>query len=293
MTADRVYAALLRLYPAEFRREYSGPMLEAFRELHRKANDRPARFWALVLQDLVRSALRERLEVWSSRQDGFALEWALACTAGAVITGALGSALTWLFAYFYHPYLEGAAFQAGLYGALVGIGLGGAQAVVLRRRVRLGTAWVLASAASAAAGFETATTLAGTASPLTFGLILGGFVGMGQWLILRRRMLRAAWWIAASAVALPIGVLSCGLAMHGALRGMNPLADDLLAAASPDGPARLNGYLVDAVDLLLRGLNRPGSLQELTVGLAVMAVCGMVVGLVTAKPLSSMLSRPR
>jgi hypothetical protein len=82
----------------------------------------------------------------------------------------------------------------------------------------------------------------------------------------------------------PAGILSCGLALTGTLQGMNPLTNDVLAAHAPAGR-------VQAIGLLLRGLYGPMSWADLTVEFAVMATAGLVIGAVTARPLSSLLAR--
>ncbi|NDJ78627.1 MAG: serine/threonine protein kinase [Chloroflexi bacterium] len=63
---DRLYQALLRLYPAEFRREYGSLMALAFRDLCRDARHNGGGFglvglWWRTLRDLVRSVITEHL----------------------------------------------------------------------------------------------------------------------------------------------------------------------------------------------------------------------------------------
>ncbi|MGH9145673.1 MAG: hypothetical protein ACRD1Q_03125 [Vicinamibacterales bacterium] len=286
MTAERLFSALLRLYPREFREEFGDALLEAFRELHQRTGHRPVRFWLALLSDLAHSIGREWFDNWRSAKGQFALRWVLACASGAVVTGAVGSALSWTFAYLYHPYLEGLTFPAWGYGALLGLGLGTAQVVALRARLRLSLSWVLASAACAALGLEVAVLLARTGGPVWYGLVLGCFVGAGQWIVLRRKTREAAWWVAASIVAVPVGILSCGLALNGTLQGLNQLSNDVLAAhASPD-----TGH---AIGLLSRGLYAPANLVDLTVEFAVMATAGLVIAALTASALSSLMSRAR
>ena len=63
MTDERLYAALLRLYPTAFRREFGEPMVDAFREASRD-NRRPrGYFWLSIIADLGCSACREHLRV--------------------------------------------------------------------------------------------------------------------------------------------------------------------------------------------------------------------------------------
>jgi hypothetical protein len=283
MTPERVYAALIRLYPQEFREEFGDRLLDAFRELHRRKGHRPVRFWFALLSDLVHSIGREWLDNSRSAKGQFALRWILACASGAVVIGAMGSALSWTFAYFYHPFLEGLTFPAWGYGALLGLGLGTAQLVALRARLRLSFSWVLASAACAAFGLEVAVLLAGNGGPVWYGLVLGCFVGAGQWIVLRRKTRDAARWVVASMVGVPVGILSVGLALNGTLRGLNQLSNDVLATHETTSTS-------DAIALLSRGLYAPASLVDLTVESAVMATAGLVIGALTASALSSLTS---
>ena len=286
MTPERLYSALLRLYPGEFRKEFGDALLDAFRELHQRAGHRRVRFWFALFTDLAHSICREWFDNWRSAKGQFALRWVLACASGAVVTGAVGSALSWTFTYLYHPYLEGLTFPAWGYGALLGFGLGTGQLVALRARLRLSVSWVLASAACAAVGLEVAVLLAKTGGPVWYGLVLGCFVGAGQWIVLRRKSREAAWWVTASIVAVPIGILSCGLALNGTLQGLNQLSNDVLASHAPSNGSH-------AIGLLSRGLYAPNSLVDLTVEFAVMATAGLVIGALTANALSSLMSRAR
>lgn len=280
MKPERVYASVLWLYPTGFRQEYGDTMMETFRELHRHTDLTPLRFWLLVLAGECRTACRERLNDWRSGTRILALQWVLACTLGAVVTGILGSALTASFKYLYHPYLEGLRFPLWSYGSILGIGMGGAQCLVLRPRWRLGSVWMLISALSAAIGLEAAIMVANAAGPLGYGIVLGGIVGSGQWMVLRKEVRRDNWWGAASAVALCAGVISVGLAVSRTVHEMNALPSNVLEARGGPG-----------LDVLLRGLYAPTSWAELAVAFAVMATSGLVVGAVTAKPLSSILAR--
>ena len=64
---ERVYGLLLRAYPAPFRDDYAGQMLQVFRDLRR---DRPGimQFWSRILWDVVRSAPALRLEMSRARR---------------------------------------------------------------------------------------------------------------------------------------------------------------------------------------------------------------------------------
>jgi hypothetical protein len=64
--AERVYRALLRLYPEDYRREYAAPMAQLFRDLYRDAYHqhscaRLVRLWQRVLADTVVTAAIEHI----------------------------------------------------------------------------------------------------------------------------------------------------------------------------------------------------------------------------------------
>lgn len=287
--AERLYAALLMLYPAAFRREYGEPMKEAFRTLRLEHRRGPAALWFFVITDLCRSAGREHLEAWWPHPRRLVLHWAMACALGTLAGGVLANALARSFSYFYHPFLEGLTLPPWSYGALLGLGLSGAQCAVLRRHLRLGGTWVFVSVAAAALGLQVAIVIANVFVPemndaVKYGIVLGAFVGGGQWLVLRTRVRRAGWWVMANAVALPAAVLSCGVALKGTLHGMNALSNDLLPVQDAVGDGQV-------LSLLLRGLNGPNSWMDLAMACVLIALSGLVIGVVTARPLTTMLAR--
>jgi hypothetical protein len=62
----RLYRALLRAYPGEFRRYYGPQMEQAFADLYREACERGgkggiARLWMLTIADLARTAVAQRI----------------------------------------------------------------------------------------------------------------------------------------------------------------------------------------------------------------------------------------
>lgn len=69
MTAERIYTALLRLYPRAHRAEYGALMLQAFKDAYRDAYTTDGRigiaFWLDALADVVTSAAREQ---WATLQ---------------------------------------------------------------------------------------------------------------------------------------------------------------------------------------------------------------------------------
>ncbi len=289
MTAEDVYRRLMAVYPTRFRREYGDGMLEAFCDLRQHTARGPLAFWLFVAADTLRAASAERalacqelLQSSRCRLSTGALakvEWMTACAAGATACGALGSLATWAFSYFYHPYLEGTAFLPWVYGAMLGAGLALVQALALGRRLPLGKLWIVTSACCAALGVEIAISIARVAGPVGYAMAFGSVVAGGQWIVLRGRLPGAAWWVLPSAGGLSAVVMSARSTLTSALAGMEALGNH------PDSTPGLY--------LLLRGLYAPSNWTEVAVGFAVMATTGLLVGAITAKPISSMLARSR
>jgi len=141
ITADRIYAALLHLYPRQFRREYGDDMLAAFCEMRTRWARSPIAFWTFVLRDSLCAAGRERL-------DG--MRWLATAACGLLMTTLTGDGAAWVYRYFYHPYFEGVTVRVLPYGVALGFVLGASVAVAQRllfppaeRRARQ---WALASA---------------------------------------------------------------------------------------------------------------------------------------------------
>lgn len=63
-TADRVYAVLLRAYPADFRAAYGREMTRVFHDCRRDERGRSVRFWLDIACDVARSAPRLRMHAW-------------------------------------------------------------------------------------------------------------------------------------------------------------------------------------------------------------------------------------
>jgi hypothetical protein len=189
-----------------------------------------------------------------------------------------GSALTWSFGYFYHPYLEGLRFVPWVYGSLLGAGLGAIQRLVLRGMSPL--AWILVSAASAAIGLEFAIGLAPAIGPVGYGIVVGAMVAGVQWFMLRGHIQGAAWFVATSAIVLAAVSISGIAAMNQVLAGLNPLPGPIGTGPPTDGLA-----------LLMRGLSAPMNGTEWAFAAATMAITGAVVAAMTANHASSRLSR--
>src|SRR6266508_5514013 len=106
--------------------------------------------------------------------------------------------------------------------------------------------WALATVAGVVIGILSILTvvsglaLAGTSTVLVGiigGAALGGGVGIAQWLVLRRHVGSAGWWIVASAAGGIVGV-ALGLVLADVLR---PLLEQERAADHPDRPGHRHG----------------------------------------------------
>lgn len=86
MTAQRIYQALLRLYPPCFRREYGVEMVETFGEAFRDQGG-SCRFWLAIVVDLARSASRER---WRTATGGMSWVAMFSATADQRVFRAVG-----------------------------------------------------------------------------------------------------------------------------------------------------------------------------------------------------------
>src|SRR5919112_6440747 len=116
---------------------------------------------------------------------GGLLAFVLVGSVEGVVSGALGGALT---------------------GALIGV----AQWLVLRRYLRVGLAWIAATALGVAIGDALGALLTGAGTGigalLITGLVTGVAVGLLQWgFVLRSRLLRARLWPPVVAIVWPVG----------------------------------------------------------------------------------------
>jgi hypothetical protein len=105
--------------------------------------------------------------------------------------------------------VEGAVSGA-LGGALAGAVIGVAQWLVLRRYLRVGPVWVLATALGVAIGDTLGALLTGASTGigalLITGLVTGVAVGLLQWgVFLRGRLLLARLWAPVVTIAWPVG----------------------------------------------------------------------------------------
>jgi hypothetical protein len=100
--------------------------------------------------------------------------------------------------------------SGALGGALAGAVIGAAQWLVLRRYLRVGPEWVVATALGVAIGDGLGALLTGAGTGigalLITGLVTGIAVGLLQWgFVLRSRLLRSRLWPPVVAIAWPVG----------------------------------------------------------------------------------------
>ena len=143
---------------------------------------------------------------------GYWLAWFLASVMGYGTGGILGAALA---SRFFHV----DTFQVA-HGITVGIVLGAAggyfQWVVLREQIARAGWWGLASAlgfglaigAVIASGADQYFAIAG----LLLAAIFGAVSGVLQWLILRRKVARAGWWLLANLLGSLVGAIAVPIA---------------------------------------------------------------------------------
>lgn len=93
-------------------------------------------------------------------------------------------------------------------GLVIGTAVGIAQWLVLRRQFGRMGSWVVASIVGFGVGKwigEGSLQSVSTVGPLLAGALIGLAVGVAQWLVLRRHVAAAEWWIPASVVAWAVG----------------------------------------------------------------------------------------
>lgn len=96
--SERVYCALLVLYPADFRREYGQHMTQVFRDVCRDVYGRGGRqelmnWWVAALFDLVKTVITERRKVSFSMSQAKFIQWSgWLCIFGGIFfaAGSLG-----------------------------------------------------------------------------------------------------------------------------------------------------------------------------------------------------------
>jgi hypothetical protein len=148
---------------------------------------------------------------------GLFVRWIFASTVGLIVGLAV-----------YVPILVGFGSElsfavqsliSAIAGAIFGASLGIAQGIVLRRRPFQPGRWVLVSIVGGSVGGAVALSMGeavGDASSfelaVTVGFtVIGAFVGIAQWIVLRRQLPRAGWWILAGSMG-TAGTMAAALA---------------------------------------------------------------------------------
>jgi hypothetical protein len=144
------------------------------------------------------TALRQSLTTveWS-----LSLRWVLATTVGWLVGFAICEAVVKPFVY------SLTHFQSD--GAVIGISIGIGQSLVLKSRINRTRWWILASIIGFGIGKDVGDMVAqavpGAIGSALEGLAIGASLGLAQWLVLRRHVPEARWWILASAIAWAVG----------------------------------------------------------------------------------------
>lgn len=131
----------------------------------------------------------------------FCLMWVIASAAGAFLS-TFG-----LINFFPSLGIEAYTATTIAFYAVLALGVGALQAIVLHQRLPIGLGWFLATLwAGVVAGIVAA--LAGDLADLILGFGgLGLLFGVMQWLALRGRLARAGWWIIASTLGWGWGLI--------------------------------------------------------------------------------------
>jgi len=98
--------------------------------------------------------------------------------------------------------------------------------------------------------------------------------------VLRSRGRQAVRWVSLSTAAVSFTLMSFAVTLHTTLSGLNAIAHNPFALPA-GGAGAARGFL-------LRGMYAPSTGGDLAIELAVMALCGLVMASVTARPLSSL-----
>jgi hypothetical protein len=117
----------------------------------------------------------------------------------------MATAWGWVFGWILGSYLI-----SGIALVATGIAIGALQWLVLKQRMIRSRRWIPATAAGWAVGWAIAFVAVPAELGFLYGLALGAATGITQWLVLRREVHWAAWWVLISALAwtLALGPLS-------------------------------------------------------------------------------------
>jgi hypothetical protein len=219
--------------------------------------------------------VREHLDFWASGMRDLAFHWILACSLGALASGAAVWAFIVAVNALFPPRglpdgvvrIVATNLPTGVYGTLIGLVIGGGQALALRRYVHSSALWIGGTACAGALGFPLGFVVARLFSPVSnwtgvrlFGyvagvILLGALVGLIQALLLKSNSRSSARWILWNALAIPAGILTAAA------------CESILRA----NPTTWHGFFLGW------GLYP--------------ALIGTVIGILTVRPLTTLLSR--
>jgi len=115
-----------------------------------------------------------------------------------------------------------------------GVGVGVVQTLVLYRRLPRAWRWILATAIGWVVGLSIATLVVPPWLGLLSGALAGATTGIAQWVVLRRHVHWAGWWIPLSALAWATGM---SLAPASGLVELPPIVLSGVLASLPTGIA--------------------------------------------------------
>ena len=131
---------------------------------------------------------------------GFGLRWVLATSVGWIVGFAVCETLKAIVEFLAHPPTD---------GAVIGISIGIAQWLVLKGRIHRAGWWILASiigfGVGKAVGDAVAQAVSGALGSGLDGAVIGASLGVAQWLVLRRHVAQAGWWVLANILAWALG----------------------------------------------------------------------------------------
>jgi hypothetical protein len=260
MTPERAYRLVLHLYPRRFRREYGERMVDDFRELRADMRDRPVVLWARLLVDACRSAVVEHVDQWTCGAPGRAARWVAACVMGTILAGmAIGAIVTTLGSVLF-PGDPGLIrnLPFGNYGLVIGLIVGGTQAVALRRHVRSAVVWTVGTGLAAQVAFEVAFMVGNALNARVVSYIGGVLVFALITGLFQAAMLRAPWrrvmsWTVWNVAAIAAGILAAAVSSIGigptAFRPHSPFLFYLMVFVIYPGVAGLTTGLVTVAPL--------------------------------------------
>lgn len=151
--------------------------------------------------------------------------WVVATTAGEfvgfAVPAAVGAAATWVM-----EGMEGTFAAVAMVGVMIlagvveGAVLGFTQWLVLRRYIQnmarrewvlatalaAGVAWTIGMVPSTIGDLDTINPVVLVGGGILLGAVFVASIGFAQWLVLRRYIQKAGWWVLANAIAWPAGV---------------------------------------------------------------------------------------